>query len=887
VPSAQSYWQKKNARYQRIASLALPLAIIGIIGSRFYIPMGIMFYLAAWCFTYRIQDQMHPKWDLVEAARASFRHPKLGLSGEPGENTGWRAIWPPNRVANINAAIIATLWAVIVPQALPVLSGCGIYMLIVAIAQTRRTAGYNGTPYPTSLVDRHNIQDAITSDTANLVMSSTSFFWGAACMAGATIGLKVLINKWVPTQNQIRYARYANIDLAHYGFHPSIITIAILGLVGGLSASWFVISHFIENLIRTPWKEQQDIASQWSQRWEAIGKIPDVPIYRGEVKKPSEENWTHTVVVFQTPSGTDYSQFSGFADNLASSLEPDIVLVAPLPMADESGAGIPGTAQTLGFKVAYAKGPMGERPWLRTDLDEETLGFVFQWAMKNALNGMKLPAMIWAYNRVLYKGTDKDRIIVETQWKLPPGLPQEELTKRTTLLQDKLEVPWLRIGRRQNTAFVSVVYGINPMPVREELETVIDRNSLHFIDSINWDYILRTCKIYNPEGQVPPYISTEPANQDLKIHTFGAISGLPMSVIQAARHSLVPTIGARFVDIEPSNEVGGFHIITGDQDPLDRLYQFVDYLDDPRDPLIKPPGEEPEIEFKIGVGADGNVVNFVHDNESPHLVIAGASGQGKSNLIHSMVLQMAMKNTPDQWELRIAEPKNELQRYKGLPHVTRFVDMHTPANNHYEPVKDMLCELYEEMERRYALFLRLPTKPQKLEQALRDPGLKEKLPYITCLIEECADYFSRPEDRDERADYLKLLYYLNWLVRKARGAGIYIVAATQRPSKENIPTQVKANARRIGLGTNTMVDSQIIIDQPGLEEIRTKGRGMVSSYGGYRGFRAFYFDERPGGHNSLARFLEPLELLSGYRSLGSTAVYESQYPLHEQSQDTQ
>jgi len=270
-------------------------------------------------------------------------------------------------------------------------------------------------------------------------------------------------------------------------------------------------------------------------------------------------------------------------------------------------------------------------------------------------------------------------------------------------------------------------------------------------------------------------------------------------------------------------------------------------------------------------------------DSSDHMYLVGEFlvATHNSNLIHSMVLQMATKNTPEQWELRIAEPKNELQRYKGLPHVTRFVDMHTPANNHYEPVKDMLEELYEEMERRYTLFLHLPTRPHKLEQALRDPALQETLPYITCLIEECADYFAKPDDAAERKDYQKLIYYLNWLVRKARGAGIYMVAATQRPSKENIPTQVKANSRRIGLGTNTMVDSQIIIDQPGLEEIRTKGRGMVSSYGGYRGFRAFYFDEKPGDYNSLSRFLEPLELLSGYRTLGATAVHSVKYPIGE------
>lgn len=1464
MPPAQSYWQQVRKRQEFVARLALPLFILAIIGSRFYVPMGLVLYFAAWCFAYRIQDQMHPRWELVQGTREAFKHPPVGLSGSPGESKGLGALFPPNRVASINALIIAVLFAVIVPQAMPVISGIGVYAMIVALAQARRLEGYQDTPYEPLLFSKDEViatvlpaeGDEDEKDISKTVIIGMIFVWGGVAVSGLLYLAEHFGRLWIPTKTQIRWFGYAHIDLHHFhiGYSPIYVFI-IVGLISGVLAAWWAVCMFMLRNTREPWKKQQDIAQEWSARWESIGKIPDVPIYRGEVNKPSDTNHTHTVVIFQTPQGTDFSQFEDLGDRLASSLQPDIVLVAPLPMQDEMGMPIPGTAQTLGFKVMYAAGNMGERPWMRNDLDDETIGFVFQWAVKRTLAGMRLPSPIWAYNRMLYKDTSKkDMMIMETQWRLPPGLPYDELTRRIGTLQDKLEVPWLRVGRRPNGKFVSIVYGADPMEIRDALEKEVPPSTLTFLDSINWDYILRACKITNQEGQVPPYLGTRNANQGLKVHSFGAISGLPITTVQMAKAALVPTLRIQFVDIDPSDDVGGFRIITGDQDPLDRVYKFADYIHDEDAPLIVAPSDEPDISFKVGVGADGKLINFAHDNESPHLIIAGASGQGKSldcslpvaktdgsyttmgdievgdeiydqdgnptrvthvypidqspeecyeivfrtggrdirmlassdhrwltedlearsqpespyardqlvdlahriqtvfgdlqnheiqqivrgiydenghllsrgdptndqpdpsetiarvihpyamgvwlasvhrgahrvltakhdvgsrlehlgyrvighgradgryvwevpdleelasaaginslpmwyldrasayqrlmlvrgmvdtmgrqatlersiasdvikmltgigmdvrsgsrgtlrfdnmnlprpeaesripvlapfslgawlatsgnraeirhldhgvryrmllegvypvkdnskrgydlvgmrhtlrdivsssvgqtlrwvseqppeyrrdfldgflhlfrpdaphanelasrlnrsgpegvpegvvgmlsgqegtpdlgrmrritaedvsaglydrdgsplatpagiaerlpdhagniheicrsvagadrydirladgspvslfpvrlvlnrlashvisnsahtarvvntreihrslyvgstpnhavrmatgltggeqyayvvgcervppvpmrcievdspshtylvghdlipthnsNLIHSMVLQIASKNTPTQWELRIAEPKNELQRYRGLAHVTRFVDMHTPADNHYQPVMNMLEELYQEMERRYALFLRLPTRPHKLEQALRDPALDEPLPYITCLIEECADYFAKPDSAAERQDYNRLIYYLNWLVRKARGAGIYIVAATQRPNKENIPAQVKANSRRIGLGTQTMVDSQIIIDQPGLEEIRTKGRGMVSSYGGYKGFRAFYFDERPGDYNSLSRFLDPLEILSGDRILGPTSEHSVKYPVKQ------
>jgi len=264
--------------------------------------------------------------------------------------------------------------------------------------------------------------------------------------------------------------------------------------------------------------------------------------------------------------------------------------------------------------------------------------------------------------------------------------------------------------------------------------------------------------------------------------------------------------------------------------------------------------------------------------------VAGATGKGKSVLLHSMILQLATRNSPSQWELRIAEPKNEMQRYKALPHTTRFVDMSTPAANLYEPLMLMLEELAQEMENRYAMFQQLPGHVRNLQDAWRSEALREKPPYITCLIEECADYFTKPPTSTAKVAragecYERAQSALALLARKSRAAGIYLVYATQRPTKDAIPAMVKGNSRRIGLGTHDNISSMIIIDRPGLENIKTPGRGLVSSKGAYRGFKGFFFGQADAqGEDEVTPYLRPLLVLDPSRPLGPVADQCLQLP---------
>ena len=252
-----------------------------------------------------------------------------------------------------------------------------------------------------------------------------------------------------------------------------------------------------------------------------------------------------------------------------------------------------------------------------------------------------------------------------------------------------------------------------------------------------------------------------------------------------------------------------------------------------------------DLTWAVGVGIDQQPIYDSFLGDLPMLLIAGGSGMGKSASIGSMIVQLCAKNEAGTaLEVILGDPKNELIRFKSLPHVTRFVDMQTPGESHYQVFADLLAELDVEMERRYEYFNTLPGMPQKLSEARAVLPEGVKLPAILCVLEEVADILAAPPSgaRAERGDWERCVVLVARLCRKARAAGIFLVLATQRPTKEAVGSAaITGQCRRVGLGCDGLMASLIIIGQPGLEDISTPGRGKVTSGKAYRDFRGFYF----------------------------------------------
>jgi len=205
----------------------------------------------------------------------------------------------------------------------------------------------------------------------------------------------------------------------------------------------------------------------------------------------------------------------------------------------------------------------------------------------------------------------------------------------------------------------------------------------------------------------------------------------------------------------------------------------------------------------------------------PHLLIAGATGSGKSVGLNAMILSILYKATPEEVRFLLIDPKRiELSTYEGIPHLLH------PVVVHPKEATTALHWTVMEMERRYALLSELAVRNidnynQKVRTLKPAPGhtkeeLPRPLPYIVVVIDELADLMLvSSRDTEE---------YLIRLAQKARAAGIHLLVATQRPSVDVITGLIKANfPTRVSFQVSSKADSRVILDTVGAE--RLLGRG--------------------------------------------------------------
>lgn len=195
----------------------------------------------------------------------------------------------------------------------------------------------------------------------------------------------------------------------------------------------------------------------------------------------------------------------------------------------------------------------------------------------------------------------------------------------------------------------------------------------------------------------------------------------------------------------------------------------------------------------------------------PHLLIAGATGSGKSSGINALICCLLFQCTPDELQLLMVDPKQvELAGYNGIPHLK------APVIVDVDKVVGALDWCIREMERRYALFAQGSFRDiLRFNAAAADRG-EATLPYIVVIIDELADLMMTAPEQVEQQ--------ICRLAQKARAIGIHLVVATQRPSVDVITGLIKANfPSRIAYAVSSGVDSKTILDSPGAE--RLLGRG--------------------------------------------------------------
>ena len=195
----------------------------------------------------------------------------------------------------------------------------------------------------------------------------------------------------------------------------------------------------------------------------------------------------------------------------------------------------------------------------------------------------------------------------------------------------------------------------------------------------------------------------------------------------------------------------------------------------------------------------------------PHLLVAGATGSGKSSLINVIISGLLFQNTPEDVRLIMIDPKMvELSVYNKVPH------LYLPVVTDMDKVLGVLRWTLREMERRYALFRDSGARNlTRFNQVLEQRGDK-KLPFIVVIIDELADLMMVAPD-DVEACIIRL-------AQLARATGIHLVIATQRPSVDVVTGLIKANfPARIAFAMSSQVDSRTILDQVGAEKLLGRG----------------------------------------------------------------
>jgi S-DNA-T family DNA segregation ATPase FtsK/SpoIIIE len=344
-----------------------------------------------------------------------------------------------------------------------------------------------------------------------------------------------------------------------------------------------------------------------------------------------------------------------------------------------------------------------------------------------------------------------------------------------------------------------IEYALPPIDLLEDVAAPIQTGGDDAVHARNEEIIVKKLAgfgipariVGRNAGPVVTQYEVNPA-PDIKLSRIEALSDdLAMAL---AAHSLrieAPIAGKSAVGIEVPNK--DFNAV-----PLRRVLEEVEFT-----------ASESKLTFALGRDVAG-VAKAVDLAKMPHLLIAGATGSGKSVMVNAVITSLLCKATPDDVRMILMDLKRvELAAYNGLPHLL------VPVITEPERAKAALKWAVNEMEARYRRLAGATARNiRAFNETRADP--EDRMPYIVIIIDELADLMMR-EGKNVEDPIVRL-------AQKARATGIHMVLATQRPSVNVVTGLIKANfPSRIAFAMASQIDSRTILDAPGAEDLIGRG----------------------------------------------------------------
>ncbi|MEC5422635.1 DNA translocase FtsK [Virgibacillus sp. C22-A2] len=477
-------------------------------------------------------------------------------------------------------------------------------------------------------------------------------------------------------------------------------------------------------------------------------------------------------------------------------------------------------------------------------MTELSLGDVFSKIGKRTANSINKLITRWKRARI-----EKANNRVEVDHQLSESSDKEPAHEEP-VIQDFTDIAYSSTGKPEEEALVTT-------PSSDSEEESDSINTMPMIETENYEYVLPSPDLleepaHNSQQHEKSQIQATVKKLEKTFNSFGVKArvtkvhvgpavtkyevypeaGVKVSKIVSLHDDLALALAAKDIRIEapiPGKSAVGIEV-PNQETAMVSLREVLDNtMNRPSSKLL----------FALGRDISGDAI-VAELNKMPHLLIAGATGSGKSVCVNGIITTILMRTKPHEVKMMMIDPKKvELNVYNGIPHLL------APVVTDPKKASRALKKVVSEMERRYELFSDTGTRNiegyneyiRKYNQTTEEA--QPNLPYIVVIVDELADLMMVASNDVEDA--------ITRLAQMARAAGIHLIIATQRPSVDVITGVIKANIpSRIAFSVSSQIDSRTILDSGGAEKLLGRGDMLFLPVGSSKPTRvqgAFLTDE--------------------------------------------